>query len=192
MGKSIIVRPLQLVGLGVNVSSTEGSLEQTLAHAIKVIAQRGFVIRAVSRFFQTPCFPVGAGPDYVNAAISMQSGFSAEETLAHMHEIEAQFGRERKQRWGQRTLDLDLIAMGDAVQPNAEKFNEWYALDPALQAKAAPTELVLPHPRLQDRSFVLVPLADVAPDWRHPVLNKTIAQMLAALPEQQVKEVVAI
>ena len=186
------VTPLQLVALGANVSSTGCSLEQTLAQAIVQIANCGFVIRAVSRFFQTPCFPSGAGPDYGNAALAVQSRFSAKESLTHLHRIEADFGRERKQRWGQRTLDLDLIAMGDLVLPNEAGYRVWHDMDPQMQAKAAPTELVLPHPRIQDRGFVLVPLADVAPNWRHPVLGKTVREMLAELAPADVAEVVAL
>lgn len=186
------IAPLQLVALGANVSITGRSLERTLSSAIKAIAEHGFVIRAVSRFYRTPCFPSGAGPDYINAALALQSGWSAAEALVHLHRIEADFGRERVQRWGQRTLDLDLIAMGDQVLPSVTGFNEWFSLDPEMQAKAAPNELVLPHPRIQDRAFVLAPLADVAPDWHHPVLGKTTTEMLAELPATLINEVVPI
>ncbi len=163
-----------------------------LEDAIATIAKRGFVIRAISRFFRTPCFPEGAGPDYVNAAIAVQSRFDAKQALHRLHDIEAEFGRERKQRWGQRTLDLDLIGMGGVVLPDRAGFDEWHGLDPELQAKAAPNELVLPHPRLQDRAFVLVPLADIALCWRHPVLGETIGQMLAQLPKSEVDKVTPI
>lgn len=183
---------LQLVALGANVSSKDDSLQQTLANAVAAMAARGFSIRAVSRFFQTPCFPVGAGPDYVNAALLVNSPWSPDETLDELHAIEADFGRERVQRWGQRTLDLDMIAVGDAVLPDVAGFQAWHALDPSLQAQAAPQSLVLPHPRLQDRAFVLVPLADIAPDWEHPVLKQTIREMLSKLPPADVLEVTPI
>jgi len=192
VGEKLKNGSLQLVALGANLSSSESTINQTLQDAIKMLAQSGFVIRAVSRFFSTPCFPVGAGPDYVNAAIALQSTLAAPETLHRLHKIEAHFGRERVQRWGQRTLDLDLIAVEDLVLPDAHGFAKWHGLDPSLQLQAVPETLVLPHPRLQDRAFVLVPLVDIARDWRHPVLDKTVAQMLAALPEQDVADVTPI
>jgi 2-amino-4-hydroxy-6-hydroxymethyldihydropteridine diphosphokinase len=91
-----------------------------------------------------------------------------------------------------RTLDLDLVAFGESVMPDLAGFEAWKVLPPDLQRLRAPDELILPHPRLQDRSFVLVPLADVAPGWRHPVLGLTVAQMLAARPAAERAEVFPI
>ncbi len=112
--------------------------------------------------------------------------------MAILHIVENKFGRERHQRWAARTLDIDLLAVGDQVLPDAETYSMWYKLTPEEQQKTVPDQLILPHPRLQDRAFVLAPLADVAPDWLHPVLNKTVAQLLADLPTSAMDGVRAI
>ncbi len=148
--------------------------------------------RAFSRFYATPCFPAGAGPDYVNAVLRVETTIAADEVLAALHRIEARFGRRRETRWGMRTLDLDLIAWGDRVLPDRTTQHHWMTLPSGEQAQQAPQQLILPHPRLQDRGFVLVPLADVAPGWRHPVLGKTALQMRDALPDAEIHAIRAI
>jgi 2-amino-4-hydroxy-6-hydroxymethyldihydropteridine diphosphokinase len=181
-----------LVALGGNVVSPYGPPELTLRAAVREVERHIGKVTGKSRFFCTPCFPAGAGPDYVNAAISVESALNAAELLAALHRIEADFGRERVQRWGMRTLDLDLIALGDLVLPDLATHAAWRALPADLQKMRAPDEIILPHPRLQDRAFVLVPLADIAPGWRHPILGLTIAEMCAASPAQDRADVVPI
>ncbi|MFD0859141.1 2-amino-4-hydroxy-6-hydroxymethyldihydropteridine diphosphokinase [Roseovarius aquimarinus] len=181
-----------LVALGGNMPSEAGAPGDTLQAALAALAEAGADIRAVSAFYATPCFPAGAGPDYVNAAARIGAAMTPEAFLALLHRIEARFGRERVRRWGQRTLDLDLVACGDAVLPDADTFAAWRDLDPAAQMERAPETLVLPHPRLQDRAFVLVPLNDVAPEWRHPVLGRTVSEMLDALPAKSRAEVLRL
>jgi 2-amino-4-hydroxy-6-hydroxymethyldihydropteridine diphosphokinase len=178
---------MPLVALGANLPNRTHVPVETLRLALDDLENRGLRPRLVSRFYATPCFPAGAGPDYVNAAAVLDAppGMTADEVLGHLLAVELAHGRERKRRWGMRTLDLDLIAWGDAVLPDAATEEHWRKLDPSLQAAAAPDRLVLPHPRLQDRAFVLVPLADVAPHWRHPVLGRTVLEMLAALPQAE-------
>lgn len=178
--------------MGGNLPSDAGAPAETLRAALDALAGGGAQVQAVSAFYHTPCFPAGAGPDYVNAAARIESGDSPQQVLEMLHAVEARFGRERVQRWGRRTLDLDLIAAGDIVLPDRQVYAEWQALDPAQQARAAPDQLILPHPRMQDRAFVLIPLADIAPDWCHPVLRRTVRQMVQALPAKDRAEVVRL
>jgi 2-amino-4-hydroxy-6-hydroxymethyldihydropteridine diphosphokinase len=181
-----------LIALGGNLAGDSGPPEATIRAAISEIAQAIGPIVAASPLYRTPCFPAGAGPDYVNAAIRLERGDDPAAILTALHAIETRHGRARLQRWGMRTLDLDLLAVGDLILPDAARQGEWRALPADLQRMRAPDELILPHPRLQDRAFVLVPLADVAPDWVHPVLGLSVAEMRDALPAGDRAEVVAL
>ena len=181
-----------LIALGGNVVSPYGPPELTLRAAVDQVARDIGKVTGKSRLFRTPCFPADAGPDYVNAAIAVDTTLDASAIMVRLHAIEADFGRERVQRWGMRTLDLDLVALDDLVLPDLPTHAAWRALPVDLQKMRAPDEVILPHPRLQDRAFVLVPLADVAPDWVHPILGLTIVQMLVARPAAERAEVVPI
>jgi 2-amino-4-hydroxy-6-hydroxymethyldihydropteridine diphosphokinase len=182
MGKSVQA----LVAFGANLPFESALPMQTIAAASKSLAEEGLVLLALSPLYATPCFPAGAGPDYVNAAgvIDVPADLDAVSVLQRLHHIEDHFGRKREQRWGMRTLDIDLLALGDSVEPDAATQDAWRDLPPEAQRREAPDRLILPHPRLQDRAFVLVPLADVAPDWVHPRTGLSVRQMLEALPAE--------
>lgn len=184
-------RPV-LVALGSNLPAGRETPQALVAEALARLAgPRERLVRA-SRLYRTPCFPPGVGPDYVNAAALLHSPRGPRDILAHLHGLEAEFGRARAQRWGSRTLDLDLLAVGDTVLPDAATQGAWRRLPPAEQVARTPDRLILPHPRLQDRAFVLVPLAEVAPDWVHPLTGAPVEAMLAALPEAARAEIVAL
>lgn len=176
----------KLLAFGGNIPSAAGHPTETIARAMRELVARGVVIRALSRFFATPCFPPGAGPDYVNAAAEVTFDGTPKALLSCLHAVEETFGRKRETRWGMRSLDIDLLAWGDRVSPDADGYEAWRRLTPEAQRLRAPDALILPHPRIQDRAFVLVPLADIAPGWIHPVLGQSVAAMLQALEPREV------
>ena len=181
-----------LIALGSNLPAGDDPPSLTLRKAIKMLPSEGIDVIAESQFFQTPCFPEGAGPDYVNAALLCRTERSPEEILQSLHKVERAFGRVRSSRWVGRTLDLDIIAVDNHVLPDRATVQHWIDLPISAQMEAAPEQLILPHPRMQDRAFVLVPLCEVAPGWKHPVLGKTIAELCEELPETARNEVVPL
>jgi 2-amino-4-hydroxy-6-hydroxymethyldihydropteridine diphosphokinase len=176
------VNKIALIALGANLPLGQGSPLDTLRAALANLAARGARPVARSGWWSTPAYPAGSGPDFVNAAAALETALDPAALLATLHAVERGLGRERRRRWAPRACDLDLLAMEDLVLPDAETSARWRDLDPAAQALAAPEGLVLPHPRLQDRAFVLAPLAEVAPDWLHPALGLTVREMRDALP----------
>jgi len=146
-----------------------------------MLPDEGLNLRALSRFWRSPAFPAGAGPDYVNACAVVSAPMPAEAVLEALHRIEARLGRRREKRWGARGIDLDLLACGGAIRPDPDTEASWRNLPLEEQMQRAPQTLILPHPRLADRAFVLIPLAEIAPMWRHPATGKAVSEMLAAL-----------
>ncbi|MDF1803801.1 2-amino-4-hydroxy-6-hydroxymethyldihydropteridine diphosphokinase [Thalassovita sp.] len=178
-----------VLALGSNQTFENVAPAELLGMALESLALKGVIVLRQSRFFHTPCFPVGAGPDYVNAVVVVQTDLAPTDLLTVLHQVEAGLGRERNRRWAARTVDIDLVAYGQRVLPDVAGFELWHNLPPERQQQDAPKELILPHPRMHERAFVLVPMMDVAPDWHHPVLGQSVRQFCAALSEDAIKEV---
>jgi 2-amino-4-hydroxy-6-hydroxymethyldihydropteridine diphosphokinase len=151
------------VALGANMPFDGVSGAQLLSRAVIAMEAAGLRIRARSGVWQTEAWPQGSGQaDYYNAVVELDgAGLTPPSLYAQLVEIERSFGRERHEKWAPRTLDLDIVAMDGFV--------------------GAYDGITLPHPRMQERAFVLAPLAEIAPEWTHPDLGASATQLLAAL-----------
>jgi 2-amino-4-hydroxy-6-hydroxymethyldihydropteridine diphosphokinase len=148
-----------VVALGCNMSGSYTSREALLDAALAAFPASDLNVVSISDWWISAAWPDPSAPAYLNGIALVRTQLGPEEVLAALHGIEAAFGRARSERNAPRTLDLDLIAHGRAVID-----------DPGLTT---------PHPRAHQRLFVMGPLAQVAPDWRHPVLDETAAQLAA-------------
>lgn len=183
--KTVMSDATAYVALGANLPSRFGAAQVTLRYAIGALAESGQQIESVSPFYRTPSVPAGDNPDYCNAAIAIKTQLDAPRLLTLLQQVEADVGRVRDVRWGSRVIDLDLIAFADLVLPDEATFRAWHDLPFEAQLRETPSELILPHPRMHQRAFVLVPLGDIAPHWRHPVLHRSVVEMTNALPPSE-------
>lgn len=142
------------IALGSNLGDSLTILES----ALQILHQTpGISVQARSPWYRTPA--VGPPqPDYLNGAALLQVSLTPAELMTVLLQTEAKFGRERRERWGPRTLDLDLLLFADRILNTPD--------------------LQIPHPRMRDRAFVLAPSAEIAPDWIEPVSGKPIAALL--------------
>jgi 2-amino-4-hydroxy-6-hydroxymethyldihydropteridine diphosphokinase len=155
-----------LIGIGGNLDSPRfGPPRETLTAALAALNQEGVAILARSGWYRSEPVPRSEQAWFINAIVSVAAEIGASELLAVLQTIEARFGRVRSERNAARILDLDLLDYRGLVMQTSS--------------------LVLPHPRLHERRFVLVPLAEIAPDWRHPLFGLTAGQLLARLAAEQ-------
>ncbi len=157
-----------LIGLGANLPSMAGPPRATLEAALGRLGDAGIKVVAHSRWYRTAPVPVSDQPLFVNGVAVIETALAPLPLLAALHKVEDAFGRQRSVANAARTLDLDILDYDGRVEAGAD--------------------LILPHPRLQDRAFVLLPLAEVAPGWRHPILGRTVEALILALPANQTAE----
>lgn len=169
-----IESPPILLALGANLDSRRGTRGQTLRAVESDLEEAGIRVLGRSRLYVSPPDPPSADPavqpDYVNAVLAVDSDLSPAELLHRLHAIEAAHGRTRKAANAPRPLDIDIVDYRGRVQTGAADGG---------RGLSAPD---LPHPRAHLRAFVLRPLQEVAPDWRHPVLGLGVAALIARLP----------
>jgi 2-amino-4-hydroxy-6-hydroxymethyldihydropteridine diphosphokinase len=150
-----------LIGLGANLPSPAGKPADTLNAALAALAVRSITVERQSGFYRSAAWPDPSDPSFVNAVAAVRTDLSPRDLLTALHELESSFGRKRGGSNAPRTLDLDLLDYDGLIQEGPP---------------------LLPHPRMEDRAFVLLPLREVAPNWRHPVSGRTISELIAALP----------
>jgi 2-amino-4-hydroxy-6-hydroxymethyldihydropteridine diphosphokinase len=150
---------LTYLSLGSNV----GDRESLLREAQHRLAAEGEIV-ALSSYYETEPVEFTGQPWFLNCALGLETTETAVQLMASILRIEQEMGRRRMQRKGPRTIDIDILLFGDLVINSAE--------------------LTIPHPAMQDRRFVLEPLAEIA-ELRHPVLKKSIRELLDALPAGQ-------
>lgn len=146
------------------LGSNEGDRVLQLKTAINSIAAHCGPLLQLSPVYETAPWGVADQPDYLNMVIVVETSILPHQLLSALQEIEAGMHRVREERWGQRTIDIDILLYGNEVINT--------------------TDLVVPHPRIQDRLFVLVPMAAIAPDLIHPTLLKTVAELLSECKDE--------
>lgn len=159
-----------LIAIGANLPGRAGTPRDNCEAALVALGTAGVRVTKRSRWYRTPPWPPSDQPWYVNGVVAVETALGPADLLAVMHRVEREFGRVREPGTANapRPLDLDLIDYDGQIRSG--------------------TPPVLPHPRLESRAFVLRPLADVAPHWRHPVSGRTVTELLADLPPDAVAE----
>lgn len=165
---------LSYIGLGANLPHpVHGAPRETLEMVIAALSALGIDVVARSSWYESAPVPMADQPWYVNGVIAVRSNLSAVDLLQKLHRVEAEFGRIRSVVNAPRVVDLDLLDH-HGERRSAEE--------------GAP---ILPHPRMAERRFVLLPLQEIAPAWRHPVSSERIAELIEILPPDQITRLLA-
>ena len=178
-----------IIAYGSNLPLSSEVTESPVEVALELLTRESVEIVKYSHKYRTPAFPPGAGPDFENGAVLLRTSMSRNALLGVLHQVEAQVGRTRDQRWEARVVDLDLIDYGGQVAPDLTTYRHWVDLPLEDQMQKAPQELILPHPRVQDRPFVLVPMRDIAPDWVHPVSGISLDKLIEVFDPSELQEI---
>lgn len=149
------------LGMGSNLGDKKGYLDQAVE---KIKEDPECVVEKVSQYLVTEPYGGVEQDDFLNACMVVRTLLSPEELLDKLHEIEQEAHRERIIHWGPRTLDLDILMYDDLVMES--------------------DDLIIPHIEMDKREFVLKPLCEIAPNLRHPILKKTVSQLLAAITNE--------
>ena len=138
-----------------------------MEYVLTVFPDRGLRVLARSPWYESAPVPASDQPWYVNGVVRVATALSPQEVLSQLHGIETELGRQRVELDEARSVDLDIIAFGNMILNG-------------------PNPPIVPHPRMAQRAFVLLPLADLAPDWRHPASGRRISDLIAGLPRDQI------
>ena len=175
---------LVAIAVGGNVAGTWGPPLRTIETALKELRKDGVGVLAASKIYRTPAMGYSPQPDYLNAVILVRSPFAPAELMRRLKAIERRAGRRASKPWGPRPLDLDILYFR-GMQSGRRRAK---GKRPPHQARP----LMLPHPGLETRAFVLIPLRDVAPHFCGPASGRTIAQLIHALPKRAVRQCIAL
>ncbi len=158
-----------LIGFSANLPGRFGGPEETIRAAALEMTRRDLRVQKMSRIWVTAPVPISDQPWYNNAVAAIETVHEPRMVFNIIKGIEQDFGRETRERNAARVIDLDLVSYNNLVMNDSD--------------------LIIPHPRMHERAFVLCPLKDVAPDWRHPVTGQSIDEMIKSVPADQVVKI---